>query len=86
MVSRAIRPDHGSAYRRRARSMTSLVRTARAQLQLPLETARVFPHPLEQTRRDVVEALADLLLEALGTEAVEPNGAEEVKDESKDHA
>lgn len=63
--------------------MTSLVRIARAQLQLPLETARVFPHPLEQTRRDAVEALADLLLEALGTEA---NGAEEVKDEPEDHA
>jgi hypothetical protein len=66
--------------------MTSLVRIARSQLQLPLETVRVFPHPLEQTRRDAVEALAELLLEAMGTEAVEPNGAEEVKDESKDHA
>jgi hypothetical protein len=66
--------------------MTSLVRIARSQLQLPLETVRAFPHPLEQTRRDAVEALADLLLEAMGTEAVEPNGAEEVKDESKDHA
>ena len=66
--------------------MTSLVRIARSQLQLPLETVRVFPHPFEQTRRDAVEALADLLLEAMGTEAVEPNGAEEVKDESKDHA
>lgn len=66
--------------------MTSLVRIARSQLQLPLETARVFPHPLEQTRQDAVEALADLLLEALGTEAVEPNEAEEVKNEPKDHA
>jgi hypothetical protein len=66
--------------------MTSLIGIARTQLQLPLETARVFPHPLGQTRRDAVEALADLLLEALGTEAVEPNGAEEVKDEPEDHA
>jgi hypothetical protein len=61
--------------------MTSLVRITPAQLQLPLETARVFPHPLEQTRRDAVEALADLLLEALGTEA-----AKEVGDEPEDHA
>ena len=66
--------------------MTSLVKIARSQLQLPLETARVFPHPLEQTRRDAVEALADLLLEALGTKAVELNEAEEVEDEHKDHA
>lgn len=66
--------------------MTSLVKIARSQLQLPLETARVFPHPLEQTRRDAVEALADLLFEALGTKAVELNEAEEVKDERKDHA
>jgi hypothetical protein len=66
--------------------MTRLVRTARAQLQLPLETVRLFPHPLEQTRREAVEALADLLLEALGTEAVEPNVEEEVSDEPKDHA
>ena len=66
--------------------MTSLVKTARAQLQLPLETARIFPHPLEQTRRDAVEALADLLLEALGTEVVELSGAMEVKDEHEDHA
>ena len=66
--------------------MTSLVKIARSQLQLPLESVRVFPHPLEQTRRDVVEALADLLLEALGTEAVEPKGAEEVKHEPEDHA
>jgi hypothetical protein len=66
--------------------MTSLLKIARLQLQLPLETARVFPHPLEQTRRDAVEALADLLLEALGTKAVELNEAEEVKDERKDHA
>jgi hypothetical protein len=66
--------------------MIRLVRIARAQLQLPLETARVFPHPLEQTHREAVEALADLLLEALGTDAVEPNGEEEVSDEPKDHA
>lgn len=66
--------------------MTSLVKTARAQLQLPLETARIFTHPLEQTRRDAVEALADLLLEALGTEATEPNGVMEVKDEHEDNA
>lgn len=66
--------------------MTRLVRIARAQLQLPLETVRVFPHPLQQTRREAVEALADLLLEALGTGAVEPNGEEEVCDEPKDHA
>jgi hypothetical protein len=66
--------------------MTRLVRIARAQLQLPLETARVFPHPIEQTGREVVEALADLLLEALGTDALEPKGGEEVSDEPEDHA
>jgi hypothetical protein len=66
--------------------MTQLVRIARAQLQLPLETLRAFPHPLEQTRREAVEALADLLLEALGTDAVAPNGEEEVSNEPKDHA
>jgi hypothetical protein len=66
--------------------MTSLVKIARSQLQLPLETARVFPHPLEQTHRDAVEALADLLLEALGTKSIELNETEEVKDERKDHA
>jgi hypothetical protein len=36
-----------------------------------------------QTRR---EALADLLLEALGTDTFEPNGGEEVSDEREDHA
>ena len=66
--------------------MTRLARVVRKQLQLPLETVRVCPHPVEQARRELIEALADLLLEALGTETTETSHEGEVGDEREDHA
>jgi len=46
------------------------------------------PSPqLDQTRREeLLKALADLLLEALGVETAENQGGKEGIDESKDHA
>jgi hypothetical protein len=42
---------------------------------------------LDQARKEeVLSALADLLLEALGVESGENQGAKEASDESKDHA
>jgi hypothetical protein len=66
--------------------MTQLARVVRRQLKLPLETVRVCPHPVEQARRELIEALADLLLEALGTETTESSQEEEMGDELKGHA
>jgi hypothetical protein len=61
--------------------MTRLARVVRRQLQLPLEKTRMYPHPVEQMRHELIEALADLLQEALGEEAHE----QEVGGESEDH-
>jgi hypothetical protein len=43
--------------------------------------------PLDQARKEeMLKALADLLLEALGVESGESQGGKEGSDESKDHA
>lgn len=65
--------------------MTQLIKVVRAQLQLPLEPVAVFPSPLQQVRREVVEALADLLLEAVGAEESEPQPQKEATNEREDH-
>jgi hypothetical protein len=62
--------------------MTRLVKVVRPPLQLSLEILRVFPHPIEHARRETVEMLAELLLEALGTE--EQGQEEEACDELED--
>lgn len=66
--------------------MTRLVRVLRPPLQLSLEVVRVFPHPLEHARQETIEVLAELLLEALGTEVNEQGQEEEACDELEDHA
>jgi phenylpyruvate tautomerase PptA (4-oxalocrotonate tautomerase family) len=66
--------------------MTQLVKVVRRQLQLPLENVMVHPHPVQQARRDLIEALADLLLEALGAESTETTQEMEVDDERESHA
>jgi hypothetical protein len=66
--------------------MTQLIRIVRAQLQLPWEPATVFPTPSEQVRREAVEALADLLREALSAEETEPPHQQEAANECEDHA
>jgi hypothetical protein len=64
--------------------MTRLVKIARIQLPLPLELVRVFPHPLEQVHQEAIEALAELLLEAMGPAESTPD--KEVGYELEDHA
>ncbi len=66
--------------------MSQLVKRGRVQLQLPLEPASVQPHPLEHVRSEVIEVLADLLLEAMGPEEDGSAEREEVSDEHEDHA
>ena len=44
------------------------------------------PHLDEARKEDLLRALADLMLEALGAEAGENQGVKEQTDESKDHA
>jgi hypothetical protein len=66
--------------------MSQLVKRGRTQLQLPLEPANVQPHPLENVRSEVIEVLADLLLEAMGPEEDGSVEREEASDECKDHA
>lgn len=66
--------------------MTQLIRIVRAQLQLPWEPATALPTPPEQVRREAVEALADLLREALSAEETELPHQEEAADECEDHA
>lgn len=66
--------------------MSQLVKRGRTQLQLPLEPASIQPHPLEHVRSEVIEVLADLLLEAMGLEENGSVEVEEVSDERKDHA
>jgi hypothetical protein len=66
--------------------MTRIARVVRTQLQLSLEIVRVYPHPAEQVRRQAIEALADLLMEALGTEASGPTHEKELGDELEDYS
>ena len=66
--------------------MSQLMKRSRVQLQLPLEPVSVQPHPLEHVRSEAIEALADLLLEAMGQEENENVEIEEVSNELKDHA
>jgi hypothetical protein len=67
--------------------MTRIARVVQTQLQLSLEIVRVYPHPAEQVRRQAIEALADLLMEALGTEASGPTHEKEcLRQEDLSHA
>ena len=66
--------------------MTQLAKAVRRQLQLPLETVSVSPHSVGQVRSELIEALADLLREALGTETSQTSEKSEVNDEYEDHA
>jgi hypothetical protein len=66
--------------------MSQLMKRGRAQLQLPLESVRVLPHPIERVRSEVIEVLADLLLEAMGPEEDGSVAGEEVSDERENHA
>jgi hypothetical protein len=66
--------------------MSQLMIRARAQLQLPLDPVSVLPHPIEHLRSEVIEVLADLLLEAMGPEESESVQLEGVSDERESHA
>ena len=61
--------------------MTGLIKRSRRQLALPLECTILRLGPIEQKRNEVVEALADLLLEALGAEPAEAGSQQGVRDE-----
>jgi hypothetical protein len=52
----------------------------------PIEPAKVLAHPVEQVRSEVIEVLADLLLEAMGPEEDGSVEGKEVSDERKNHA
>ena len=66
--------------------MSQLMKMGRMQLQLSLEPVSVQPPPLENVRSEAIEALADLLLEAMGQEENGSAEIEEVSNELKDHA
>ncbi len=66
--------------------MNQLMRRGRTQLQLSLEPVRVLPHPVEGVRSEVIEVLADLLLEAMGMEENYSVEGKEVSDEPENHA
>lgn len=66
--------------------MIQLMKKGRSQLQLPLEPVMVLAHPVEHLRSEVIEALADLLLEAMGTDEDGSLKGEEVSDERENHA
>jgi hypothetical protein len=51
-----------------------------------LDNRVIFPHPVEHVRGELIEVLADLLREALGTETSELSDQMEVGDEPEDHA
>jgi hypothetical protein len=61
--------------------MTDLVKRSTRQLALPLESALLQPDMVEQIRNEVVAALADLLLEAMGEECQGPADEQGVSDE-----
>ena len=64
--------------------MKSPKRVSRRQLALCLERESKHPSP-EHTREKIVQALADLLLEALGAEEEEPSSQQRGRNESQDH-
>ncbi len=66
--------------------MSQLMKRGRTQLQLPMEPVRVLPQPIEQVRCEVIEVLADLLLEAMGPEEDGSVKGEEGSDERENHA
>jgi len=66
--------------------MSQLMKMGRAQLQLFLAPASLVPHPIAHIRNEAIEALADLLLEAMGAEENGKAELEEVSDEREDHA
>lgn len=66
--------------------MSQLMKRAQAQLQLPLERSSVLPHPIERVRSEMINALADLLLEAMGPEENGSVGSREASDEREDYA
>jgi hypothetical protein len=57
---------------------------SRRQLALCLERESKHPAP-EHPREEIVQALADLLLEALGAEEEEPTSQQRGRNESQDH-
>ena len=66
--------------------MSQLIKTGRTQLQLPLMPVSLAPHPIAHIRSEVIEALTDLLLEAMGPEENGNAKSEEVSDEHENHA
>jgi hypothetical protein len=56
------------------------------QMQLLLEPVRTLQHPIEEVRGEVIEVLADLLLEAMGSEEGEQGAGEEVSHERENHS
>ena len=62
------------------------MKRSRTQLALPMEPVRVLPHPIEQVRSEVIEVLADLLLEAMCPEEDGSVEGKEVSDERENHA
>lgn len=65
--------------------MKQPVRVSRRQLPLPLERESQ-PLPAESAHEELVNALADLLLEALGEETERPTDEQGGGDESEDYA
>lgn len=67
--------------------MSQLMKPSRTQLQLSLDPVMVLPQPVEQVRAEVIEVLADLLLEAMGLEEnCNVEEEKEVSDEREDYA
>jgi hypothetical protein len=66
--------------------MSQMMKTGRRQLQLQLEPTRVLPHPIEHARSEVIEVLADLLLEAMGLGENVSAEEKEASNEREDHA
>ena len=65
--------------------MTRVAIVVLRQLQLPLDNRVICPHPADNVRRELIDALADLLREALGTETSELSDQTEVGDEPENH-
>jgi hypothetical protein len=65
--------------------MKRLAKISRSQLALPLEGITLYLHPTGQMREELISALADLLREALGTEAIETTRDQGGNDEREDH-
>jgi hypothetical protein len=69
----------------RTNPMKRSPKTANGQFTLALH--RDPSPPLDEARQEeLIKALADLMLEALGGESVEDHGEKEGSDEPKDHA